>query len=776
MGEVYHAKDHKLGRDVAIKVLREELATDPERLRRFEQEARSASALNHPNIITIHDIGKHDATPYIAMEFVEGKTLREMLTAGPLPTKKLLQLATQIAEGLAKAHSAGIIHRDLKPENLMVTSDGYVKILDFGLAKLRTSLPDTESEVATMTKEGTAQGTVMGTVGYMSPEQAKGQPTDHRSDQFSFGAIIYEMITGQRAFQRDSSVQTLSAIIEQDPASIAVIHPETPTHLRVIAERCLAKNSEERYDSTRDLARELKSIGEIATPTIAASSKKRRTWPRKVTIAGGVAAVLSILLALNVGGLRDRLVGARVPRIDSIAVLPLENLSGDPEQEYFADGMTEALIADLAKIGALRVISRQSVMRFKETEQPLPEIAKTLNVDAIVEGSVLRSGDKVRITTQLVQANPEHHLWAESYERDLMDILALQGEVARQIAQEIQATLTPQEQARLASAQPIDPKAHEAYLRGRYYWNKRTPGDLMQAIEHFQQAIDTDPNFDLAYAELSSSFAFLGGTYGYLLPPEEAMEKAKAAAKRSLAINPRLAKGYASLGWVLSSFERDWSGAESAFKRAIELNPGDAFTRVWLAIHLSKTGRHREGLLEIRRAQALDPLNPTVNSVYGFLLFEARQYDKAIRQLKNVLELDPNLPMAHRYLGWAYSEKKMYDEAIREHEEAVALTGRRYLVDLFFLGGTYAAAGKRTEAMKILQELEERSTQEYIPPYSKFHIYMMLGDLDNAFLWLERSIEEHSFFVTFLKVFPLYDRYRSDPRFQDLLRRMNFPE
>jgi tetratricopeptide (TPR) repeat protein len=415
-------------------------------------------------------------------------------------------------------------------------------------------------------------------------------------------------------------------------------------------------------------------------------------------------------------------------------------------------------------------------MRFKKTEQPLPEIAKTLNVDAIVEGSVLRSGEKVRITTQLVQANPEQHLWVESYERDLMDILALQGEVARQIAQEIQATLTPQEQARLASAQPVDPKAHEAYLRGRYYWNKRTPGDLMQAIEHFQQALDTDPNLDLAYAELSSSFAFLGGTYGYLLPPEEAMKKAKAAAKRSLEINPGLAKGYASLGWVLSSFERDWSGAESAFKRAIELNPGDAFTRVWFALHLSKIGRHREGLLEIRKAQSLDPLNPTVNSVYGFLLFVDRKYDEAIHQLKTILPRDPNFPMTHRYLGWAYLGKKMYDEAIREHEEAVALTGRRYLADLFFLGGAYAAAGKRTEAMKILQELEERSTQEYVPPYSKFHIYMMLGDLDNAFIWLERSIDEHSFFVTYIKVFPQYDAYRSDPRFQDFLRRMNLTE
>jgi TolB-like protein len=358
----------------------------------------------------------------------------------------------------------------------------------------------------------------------MSPEQAKGQPADYRSDQFSFGAILYEMVTGKRAFQRDLSVQTLSAIIEQEPAAIAVIHPETPPHLRVTVERCLTKNPEERYDSTRDLARELKSIGEIATPLpsqpTAAPSKKRRTWPRIMAIAGGMAAVLALAFALNVGGLRDGSIGEpNAPLFDSIAVLPLENLSGDPEQEYFADGMTEELIAELAKIAALRVISRQSVMQFKDTDTPLPEIAQALNVDALVEGSVRRSGDRVRITTQLVQTNPERHLWAESYERDLRDILALQSEVAQAIAREIRIAVTPAEASHLSNTSSVDPEAYQLYLRGRFEWNKRSPEGFKRSLDFFQQAIGEDPDYALAYAGVADCYSMLA-SYDILRPEE----------------------------------------------------------------------------------------------------------------------------------------------------------------------------------------------------------------------------------------------------------------
>ena len=404
MGDVYRAKDLELQRDAAIKVLREKVAADPERLRRFEQEARSASALNHPNIITIYEIrlrqgyggqvGKHESISYIAMELVDGKTLREMLSSGPLLTKKMLLLASQIAEGLAKAHSAGIVHRDLKPENIMITGDGLVKILDFGLAKLFTPPAGADSELATMEKGGTTPGVVMGTAGYMSPEQAKGQAVDYRADQFAFGVILYEMVTGKRAFQRDSAVETLTAIIKEDPVSVTELNPSIPSHLKTIVERCLSKDSHDRYDSTRDLARELESID---APQSVPTKEPSRRSPRHLAGAVALIAALAIAVGLNVGGLREWLLGGKEStKIESIAVLPLDNLSGDPEQEYFADGMTETLITELTKIGALKVISRTSVMRFKDTDKSLPEIARELNVDAVVEGSVLRAGDRVR--------------------------------------------------------------------------------------------------------------------------------------------------------------------------------------------------------------------------------------------------------------------------------------------------------------------------------------------------------------------------------------------
>ena len=488
-GEVYRAKDHKLGRDVAIKVLREELASDPERLRRFEQEARSASALNHPNIITIHDIGKQEATHYIAMEYVEGKTLREMLSEGPLPTKKLLQLATQIAEGLAKAHSAGIIHRDLKPENLMVTSDGYVKILDFGLAKLLPEAVDFGSEEITISKELTRAGVILGTVGYMSPEQASGRPLDHRSDQFSFGSILYEMATGKIAFKRETAAQMLAAIIEGEPEPVAKVNPKVPPHLRVIVERCLEKHPEERYESTRDLARELEGLREIpfALPAI---------LTRRAVLAGVLALVvlgIALLVGLNGGGLRDRLLGGVSP-IDSLAVLPLANQSGDPEQEYFVDGITEALITDLAKISALKVISRNSAMRYKDTDKSIPEIAEELGVDAVIEGSVLREGDRVRVTAQLIEASTDQYLWADNFEQELRDIMTLYSDVARAIAQEIEIAVTPEEERRLASVRPVNPEAHDAYLKGSYHWKKLTREDLDTAQRYFELALEKDPS------------------------------------------------------------------------------------------------------------------------------------------------------------------------------------------------------------------------------------------------------------------------------------------
>ncbi len=449
MGEVYRARDTRLGRDVAVKVLRPDLVQDEERLKRFEREARAASGLNHPNIVQIYDIGEHEGSRFIAMECVDGQSLRKLFENGPLPTKKLIKIATQTAEGLAKAHAAGIVHRDLKPENIMVTDDGYVKIIDFGLAKLRPGGSELDSERSTLDQIETYDGVVLGTVGYMSPEQVKGQAADFRSDQFSLGVVLYEAATGRRPFSAGSVAETFSAVLKEEPAPITESSARVPATLARVIERCLAKAPEERYDSTRDLVIQLEDLGADA---------RARGGRAKGRLAAGAASIglLAVLLTVFywLGNPREP-GGTGLPRVESVAVLPLDNLSGDPEQEYFVAGMHEALITVLSKIGALKVISRTSVMRFQETNKSLPEIARELGVEAVIEGSVLRAGDRVRITAQLVHGATDEHLWAESYERDLEDVLTLQREVARAIAEEIQVTLTPEEKVRLAEAPPV---------------------------------------------------------------------------------------------------------------------------------------------------------------------------------------------------------------------------------------------------------------------------------------------------------------------------------
>jgi serine/threonine protein kinase/tetratricopeptide (TPR) repeat protein len=781
MGEVYKAKDLKLGRDVAIKVLREELASDPDRLRRFEQEARAASALNHPNIVHIYDIGQQDSTRYIAMEYVEGATLREMLGGGPLPTKKLLQLGTQIADGLAKAHSAGIVHRDLKPENLMVTSDGFVKILDFGLAKLLPQLSGTRSEMATIAKEGTTPGVVMGTAGYMSPEQAKGQAADFHSDQFSLGAVLYEMASGRRAFQADTAGETLAAIIRDQPESVAKINPDVPAPFKWIVERCLAKDKEDRWASTRDLAHDLQNVRDHldevpSAPVVAEPQPKVRSRRAAIlSLFGLLVVVLALMVGLNVGGLRQRLFGKPSPsRIDSLAVLPLENLSGDPEQEYFADGMTEALIADLATISALRVISRQSVMRYKGSDASLPEIARVLGVEAVVEGSVLRSGNRVRITTQLVQASPEQHLWANSYERELRDILSMQSEVARAIAQEIRVAVTPQEQARLASARPINPGAHQAYLRGRYYLEKRTQESLQKALGYFQRAIEEDPDFALAYAGVATSYNLLGD-YA-VVPPADAYPKAKEAALKALEMNDKLAEAHTALAWTKFAFDFDWAGAERGFRLAIELNPSYATARQWYGEFLTVIGHHQEAMEQISKAREVDPLSLIINVVVGYNLFYSRQYDLAIEQHRRTLELDRNFVAAHALLGQAYLAKGTYLEAVTEYQKAIALGGPLGLGVSGFLGNAYARAGMKEEAYKVLDELKSLSRSSHVPPITMAYIYVGLDEKDQAIQWLEKGYELRQYEMTEIKLDPIWDPLRSDPRFQDLVRRMNFPD
>jgi TolB-like protein/DNA-binding winged helix-turn-helix (wHTH) protein/Flp pilus assembly protein TadD len=506
---------------------------------------------------------------------------------------------------------------------------------------------------------------------------------------------------------------------------------------------------------------------------------RRGAFLWRIALAVGiVVGTLAMLTVLNIAGLRERFlraVGAvrePPPQIQSIAVLPLENLSHDPEQEYFADGMTDELITNLAKIGSLRVISRNSVMQYKRQPKPTPQIAKELNVDAVVEGTVLRAGNRVRISAQLIQANPEKHLWAESYERDLGDVLALQSEVAGAIADEIKTKLTPQERERLASARPVNPDAHEAYLKGRYYWNLRTEEGINKGIEYFQQAIEKDPGYALAYAGLADSYVLLADWS--FMAPKEAYPRAKVAALKALEMDETLGEAHASLGAARAHYDWDWVGAEKEFKRAIELNPSYATAHQWYAVYLSAMGRHHEALAEAKRAQELDPLSPIINAMAGLVFFYARRYDEAIAQLRSTLELNAGFYPAHEYLGAAYDEEKRYAEAISEYQKAIALRHSDPKLSTI-LARLYLAEGKRSEAVSIMSHWEEVSRQRSSPCNVAPGAYAALGDTDQAFAQFEKAYEDRCFQLSFLKVVPLYDPLRSDPRFQDLLRRMNFP-
>ncbi len=759
MGVVYRAHDEHLDREVAIKVLPLGTLADDTSRRRFRNEALTLSKLSHPNIAIVYDFDTQQGLDFLVMEYIPGITLNEKLAEGSLPGKQVIVLGTQLAEGLSAAHENAIIHRDLKPGNLRLTTDGRLKILDFGLAKL---LASGVANPASETLSGSH--TIAGTLPYMAPEQVLGGEVDARTDIHAAGAVLYEMATGLRAFSPSERSQLARAILYSSPRPADDLNPRLSPELSRIIGKCLEKEPEDRYQAAKELAIDLRRLQAVAQSGLHPRMTPRTRWSAK--LAGLGVLVIVLVIVVLVGNWRRRGVsGADPPQIQSLAVLPLVNLSGDPEQEYFADGMTEELITNLGKIAALRVISRTSMMQYKQTKKPLPTIATELNVDAIVEGSVMRSGSRVRINAQLIQAKTDRHLWAETYERDASDVLAMQSDVAQAIASQIQAKLTPQEHRLIASVRHVNPAAQEAYLLGRYHWNKTTEDEFKQAKKYFEQAVAIDPGYAPPYAGLADYYVM-----DYGLPRQAAFDKAKSYAEKALALDETLAEAHLSLGNIRYN-EWQWSGAEQEFKRTLELNPNYAEAHRTYAIYLSALGREDEASTEIRTAQQLDPLSMPVSTSAGWVAYFARQYDRAIELCTNVQRIDPNYVNAYDCQGSSYVAKRMYNQAITACRAAFTLSGGDP-DRVVCLGQAYAAAGKTAETRRLLEGLHRDSNQRHVPPYFFALLHSALGEKEEAFAWLEKGYNERDPYLIWVKVSPAADGLRTDPRLADLTRRL----
>ena len=770
MGVVYRARDERLGRDVALKLLPAHALGDDVARKRLEREARTASALNHPNICTIYDVGESGDQLFVAMELVSGRSLNELVAAEGLPEPSVVRIGVLLADALDHAHQHGIIHRDLKTANVVVTSEGRPKILDFGLA-VQTRVAGDEDSTVLASRGDPAQ--VAGTVPYMAPEVLRGEAAHARSDLWALGVMLYEMCAGQRPFRGETAFAVTSAIVRDAPPPLPA---RISTGLAGVIGKCLEKEPAQRYQRAGELRAALEAISGAATRSATTTASTARARNRGLLIASAaiaLAAAATLLVAFDVGGLRSRLFPSELAPVRSIAVLPLQNLSGDPGQEYFSDGMTDALISDLAQIRALRVISRTSIMRYKGSTRSLPDIARELGVDAVVEGSVVRSGDNVRVSAQLIHAATDAHLWARSYERRLSDVLRLQGDVAGAIADEIRIQVSPTERARLTAARSVNPAAHEAYLLGRHFWNTRTEDGLARSIEYFQKAIDTDPGYALAYVGLADSYAILAG-YGPV-PPHEVMPKAKAAALKALELDADNAEAHTSLAYALTIYDFDWARGEQEFKRAIALNPGYATAHHWYGHHLMFVGRFEEAVAEMRRARELDPLSPIITTEVGYPRFFARQYDQAIAEYRRALELNPTFFRAHWLLGQAYEQKRMYPEALAALERAVELsTGN--LVMTAALAHAQALAGMRAEAEAVVDRLARVSRESYFSPYFLAEVHLALGNTEAALDWLDKAYAGRDYFLRWLRIDPRLDALRSHPRFQSLERRLDYPE
>ncbi|HAF13062.1 MAG TPA: hypothetical protein DCK99_05045 [Blastocatellia bacterium] len=820
MGEVYLAEDTRLHRKVALKILPAEVAANKDRMRRFNQEATAAAALNHPNIAHIYEISEAGGVNFIAMEFIDGQTLRECIHSGQTELKKLLRYLQHVAEGLAKAHAAGIVHRDLKPDNIMITRDGHAKILDFGLAKLiedRQAGPigKASSELATaILPQHSTPGMILGTVGYMSPEQAQGKTNqiDHRSDIFSFGCILYEAATGRKAFEGKDVLDSLHKIVHAPTPRIRDFNADAPDELQRLVRRCLTKDAEDRYQTIKDVAIELKelrrelegagidrtvppSTGSEATRSSGAEATQSQTLgatgstpPALLSIRAssaeyvasaikqhklGAALVLAVLLlAIGIGYWFFVHRSSNLTTIDSIAVMPFENVTHDQKIEYLSDGVTESLINSLSQLPHIKVIARSSVFSYKNQTPNLQQVARQLNVQAVLTGRVLMQGDTLDVRVELTDAQNNTQLWGDHYTRKAADIFAVQDEIARQVTDALRVRLTGAQQEQVTKRYTENTEAYRLYLQGRYYLNQGSEEDLNRAIPLFDQAIALDSRYALAYAARGECFFNMGDI---TLPMSEAMPKAKHEAMAALSMDDKLVEARTTLANIEFQYDWNFARAEEDFKQVIALNPNYAEAHhQYGAYYLALTGKPMEGSAEMKVAQQLDPVNPGINVDLSLPYFLARQYDQSIAQAHKAVEMFPSFFLPHMALGGALVEKGDFSAGIEELEKAKTMEPTPLVIGQ--LGYAYAKSGRKDEARKLLTELKELAKRRYVASFWIAMIYVGLDEKDEAFAWLEKAYQERSWWLVWIKMDPKVDSLRSDPRLTDLMRRIRFPE